>query len=771
MLYSYSRRIAALFPLLAALSLVCTPALRAQTYALQDLGVLPGQDVHGYSSATSINDAGVICGSTGFTDGSAGLTGFTWQNGTMTALPKINTDPDYDFRVNPTSINSSGQCVGTASDLINGGVPFLYKNGTVTDIATYFNAGWIGDVSAINNAGILVGQDGSGQACYVTNGVETALPFLPVKGLDNATALNNQTPPQIVGNSFLNNNNRAVLWKNGVAISLGTLGGASSQATGINDKGQIVGFADTTPDGTGTSQSHAFLWTPGGTDGVASNPQMKDLGLFVDGTYSQAAGINNAGQIVGVADYQSHDYAFLWDSVNGMRGLNTLDATATYTVSPLNSASITSASAINNQGEIVATLVIYAPNYGWTIYHGCLLTPTAAQAVPGAPQNLQAVVGQAANAVLQGLRPHAVSNTITLSWTLADTTAANILVERQTGTAAFAQVGSVTGDETGYTDSDSALLSGTTYTYRVRAANATGDSAYSNVASVTTRAASAGTTHVAWVNAGALSLWNYNATAGTFTQNSYGPYAHWTPKAIADGGTDGKTRVLWVKDDGTASIWSLNNTTGVFSQFSFGPYAGWTANGLSVGSDNTTHVLWTNGNTASIWNYNAAAGTFTQNSFGPYAGWTAKAIADGGTDGKLRVLWTNTNNAASIWSLNNTTGAFTQSSFGPYAGWTANALSVSPNSTTHILWTNGNSASIWNYSTTSGTFTQNSFGPYSGWKAVSLADGTDGKLRVVWNNTNGAASIWSLNNATGIFSQFTFGPYAGWGAMAVSAGP
>ena len=179
--------------------------------------------------------------------------------------------------------------------------------------------------------------------------------------------------------------------------------------------------------------------------------------------------------------------------------------------------------------------------------------------------------------------------------------------------------------------------------------------AYELVAATTPPA----TTHILWDNANTASIWNYSPITGGFTQNTYGPYANWSAKAIADGGTDGLIRVLWDKTDGTASIWSLNNATAAFTQFTFGPYSGWTASGVSVGPDNTTHVLWTNGNTASIWNYSTANGTFTQETYGPYAGWSAKAIADGGTDGQTRVLWVNTNGMASIWSLNNTSGVFT----------------------------------------------------------------------------------------------------------------
>ena len=203
--------------------------------------------------------------------------------------------------------------------------------------------------------------------------------------------------------------------------------------------------------------------------------------------------------------------------------------------------------------------------------------------------------------------------------------------------------------------------------------------------------------------------------------------------------------------DGTASIWSLNNTTGVFSQFSFGPYPNWTAQALSVGPDNTTHVLWDNTDgTAAIWNYSTATGTFTQNVFGPYPGWTAKTVADG-PDGKTRVLWNNSDGTASIWSLNNTTGVFSQFSFGPYPNWMAQALSVGPDNTTHVLWDNTDgTAAIWNYSTATGTLTQNDFGPYPGWTALGLGDGPDGKTRVLWNNSDGRLSLWGLDNTTGV---------------------
>ena len=80
---------------------------------------------------------------------------------------------------------------------------------------------------------------------------------------------------------------------------LGTLGGSESEALGLNDAGQVVGWS-LTADG----NTRAFLYD-GGT--------MSDLGTL-GGPDSEAHGINNQGQIVGWADVD-HDlaHAFLYE--------------------------------------------------------------------------------------------------------------------------------------------------------------------------------------------------------------------------------------------------------------------------------------------------------------------------------------------------------------------------------------------------------------------------------------------------------------------------
>jgi len=100
---------------------------------------------------------------------------------------------------------------------------------------------------------------------------------------------------KVVAANVINGAYRALLY-DGAWTNLGTLGGDESLGAGIDETGRVVGYSTTTE-----GQTHAFLWTPGGTGGVSGNPQMADLGAFRGGTNSQAYAINRFGQITGFA--------------------------------------------------------------------------------------------------------------------------------------------------------------------------------------------------------------------------------------------------------------------------------------------------------------------------------------------------------------------------------------------------------------------------------------------------------------------------------------
>jgi probable HAF family extracellular repeat protein len=135
---------------------------------------------------------------------------------------------------------------------------------------------------------------------------------------------------------------RAVLWKDGKAIDLGTLGGNESSAFSVNDRGQVVGVAvNTIPDPFSflATQLRAFLWQGGA---------MQDLGTL-GGPEAWALFVNERGQVAGFSltnaapnpttGFPTQD-PFLWE--NGtMLDLGTLGGTFGWPYS------------LNNRGEVV----------------------------------------------------------------------------------------------------------------------------------------------------------------------------------------------------------------------------------------------------------------------------------------------------------------------------------------------------------------------------------------------------------------------------------
>ena len=106
----------------------------------------------------------------------------------------------------------------------------------------------------------------------------------------------------------------AILWDVVHGLQdLGTLGGRSSVARGINVATQVVGASDTA-----LGEQHAFLWD--------SAHGMQDLGVLPDYDSTSANSINDSGQVAGNAyDTGTHRFSgFVWDRVNGMRDVNTL---------------------------------------------------------------------------------------------------------------------------------------------------------------------------------------------------------------------------------------------------------------------------------------------------------------------------------------------------------------------------------------------------------------------------------------------------------------
>ena len=190
---------------------------------------------------------------------------------------------------------------------------FLWQDGFMSPLPTL--GGDNGFATAINNHQQIVGWAETSVVDSTCN-LPQVLQFLPfiydgkrkkIAALQTfpgdpdgaATGINDKG--QIVGISGICSNAvggasaiHALLWpdQNSAPIDLGNLGGmAWNTPTQINDKGEVVGFGNPSGDQNGQFNPLAFFWAPGGT--------MQNLGALAQDTNSIAYAINNRGLIVG----------------------------------------------------------------------------------------------------------------------------------------------------------------------------------------------------------------------------------------------------------------------------------------------------------------------------------------------------------------------------------------------------------------------------------------------------------------------------------------
>jgi probable HAF family extracellular repeat protein len=288
---------------------------------------------------TALNDAGQVAGSSSAGPGET-YHAYLYSGGTKTDLGLFGGTDTY-----ATALNNAGQVVGYSLSGTTGPQGFLYSQGKMTSLSG------LGAVAGINDAGQVVGN--TNHATLYGGGVLTDLGTL---GGDSSSAAGINASGRVAGWSYTAQGaNHAFLYSGGKMTDLGSLGGGSSFAFGLNFSGQVVGQA-TLP----STIPHAFLYSGG---------KMIDLGNLGLGA-SSAYAINNVDQIVGWSSTPSAPkHAFLYTG-GKMIDLNTLLPQGT-------AFTLNVAYAINNRGQILAGSI---DDYGHG--QGYLLTPDGVSAAP-----------------------------------------------------------------------------------------------------------------------------------------------------------------------------------------------------------------------------------------------------------------------------------------------------------------------------------------------------------------------------------------------------
>ena len=280
-----------------------------------DLRTLPGAN-DSPISARAINNEGTIVGG-GLNVGSSSSQSFKSDGSSITPLPQL---PFCSNNVCSLNFAEDINDAGVVALNFDGRSAYVQQPDGTLDLAFSFGTPGI-SVGAINNQGEVVGSiptTGRGSPGLGTLYAEDRTTFLRGPGYcdpftspfcfsaatvaTDINELNSVVGFGPVGEPSFSTPVHALFWedpKNNsgnstlnpfIGTDLGTLGGNSSRANGINDFTQIVG---TSSLATGTTQ-HAFLWEEG---------EMFDLNsLLADSAgweLTEALEINTSGQIIG----------------------------------------------------------------------------------------------------------------------------------------------------------------------------------------------------------------------------------------------------------------------------------------------------------------------------------------------------------------------------------------------------------------------------------------------------------------------------------------
>jgi probable HAF family extracellular repeat protein len=346
----------------------------AEKYSLTDLGVLPDQHE---SSPAAINDEGQVAGTSGV---------FAFLDTSASKMEDVASVPTQFDRVisRGFGVNSSAVVVGDSSFGKDFRHAAVFRSGSATDLGTLKEGGNFSRANCINANAEIVGFSSeqldlaTGRAFIVNALNPSGLIDLGTLGGLSAQAWGINDGGFVTGNSQINGDldaTHAFIWdRNGGMRDLGTIAGNFSYGTFINKQNHVVGYSTIT---TNNDRVHAFFH---------NGNEMIDLGSLggasLDSDNSYALGINASDQVVGYsylpspcpaceqatdvnpAIHTPPQVAFIY-SDGLMANLNDLIG------KEAENYRLDSATAINDEGQIVAM----AFDNSAEAFHAVLLTP------------------------------------------------------------------------------------------------------------------------------------------------------------------------------------------------------------------------------------------------------------------------------------------------------------------------------------------------------------------------------------------------------------
>jgi hypothetical protein len=334
------------------------PCCAQSSYTIVDLGVC---------SPAAINRNGQVTGSKNF-PGVQNVRAFLWIPASPSTFINLGTVKGYHYSVG-TALNNRGDVAGYGGPIKSTGTAnypiFLPAGGAAVNVGSSGTTS--GYAWGINDSQEIVGTSNGAFLSRIVNGKRK---FFQI-GTGGGFKIN--TSGQIganVSNGYAYSG--SYLWTPSGAVGQGTaLTLPDGYATGaLTDAGALAGARNFMIDvGNGPEQSTMpVVYFPGGPLGAASSwtdipwPPAPAQGQWNNG---QANGLNSSGVAVGsvsIWDAESSiaGPAWIWDSVNGTRDLNSLIPAGSGWV-------LTQAKGINDNGWIVGTGTVSGVTRGFVL--------------------------------------------------------------------------------------------------------------------------------------------------------------------------------------------------------------------------------------------------------------------------------------------------------------------------------------------------------------------------------------------------------------------